>query len=551
MLNNTLSRFSVKTQLLGMVLFFVISTCTVGLVAQAVLKEVQVTGPVYDRIMLIKDLVADVLPPPEYMIEAHLIVSKLTLSQDEQEQSALVADYRRVKKDFFDRHEFWSGAQLNPQLRKHTLESIYQPAEAFFRLADQELLPNVNKDVASKLVIYRKLDALYLEQRKAVDALVIDANSEQHQQEADMQSALHQADVFLLSVILGSVLVAGALIYVIGAGLYRLLGGEPRLVMDCVDNIARGDIASALPLPDADKSSLLAKVELMRQQLNKVLQTIQQSSEQMRKQTQALSDAALRSEDATSQQSDRTHSMASGIEEFAISVQTVAENAQKQESEASHMIKSSEEAVVNVSEVSSALRSLQSFVRELTVLTKNLNESSGRIESITLTIKDVASQTNLLALNAAIEAARAGESGRGFAVVADEVRQLAARTSGSTQEIDAIVEQMHHQMRAMVDKVDAGFSLAETSVQAAGQALAVIDRLQAQTRHITEFTAHISHSLAEQNQVSKSLASDVAHIAVQCGESQNSAAHVSAASTTLLEISQGLEKSITAFKTAS
>ena len=36
------------------------------------LSEVKVGGPLYDKIKLGNDLVADILPPPEYVIESYL-----------------------------------------------------------------------------------------------------------------------------------------------------------------------------------------------------------------------------------------------------------------------------------------------------------------------------------------------------------------------------------------------------------------------------------------------------------------------------------------------
>jgi hypothetical protein len=45
------------------------------LTSQVALNQLKVGGPLYDKIKLGNDLVADVLPPPAYVIEAYLEVT--------------------------------------------------------------------------------------------------------------------------------------------------------------------------------------------------------------------------------------------------------------------------------------------------------------------------------------------------------------------------------------------------------------------------------------------------------------------------------------------
>ena len=90
------------------------------------LRQLKVGGPVYQRVIDGKDLVADILPPPEYLIEAYL-EANLAL----QDGSAVAAHRERMvqlRKDYDERHQFWATRDLPPSVRDLLLNVSDAPA---------------------------------------------------------------------------------------------------------------------------------------------------------------------------------------------------------------------------------------------------------------------------------------------------------------------------------------------------------------------------------------------------------------------------------------
>ncbi|MAO67779.1 MULTISPECIES: methyl-accepting chemotaxis protein [Idiomarina] len=164
------------------------------------------------------------------------------------------------------------------------------------------------------------------------------------------------------------------------------------------------------------------------------------------------SEELIKSRQNSSQEVD---SIASAIEEMAVTISSISEQANLAKMSAEESIDRSENAA-NVAETAAgSISSLKANVLATNDKLKSLDRQCHQISDVIGAINDITKQTNLLALNAAIEAARAGEEGRGFAVVADEVRSLAATTGKNAEQISQISQNILTEVAEAVSSMDA------------------------------------------------------------------------------------------------
>jgi methyl-accepting chemotaxis protein len=145
---------------------------------------------------------------------------------------------------------------------------------------------------------------------------------------------------------------------------------------------------------------------------------------------------------ATTQQASAIQETVATLNEITAMVNKSVENASSSAEKATMSFHIASEGKDAVNQMRLAMQEIQSNINDMT---RQVDQSNKRIESIvqiineisskTQVINDIVFQTKLLSFNASVEAARAGDHGKGFAVVAEEVGNLAQMSGSAAKEI--------------------------------------------------------------------------------------------------------------------
>jgi hypothetical protein len=92
-----LDKLNVKTRFYVLIGCFVAGFVIYGGWSFKILNELKVNGPVYERIVQSKDLIADILPPPEYIIESYMVCLQMSATDDQAVRQKLAERLKNSK----------------------------------------------------------------------------------------------------------------------------------------------------------------------------------------------------------------------------------------------------------------------------------------------------------------------------------------------------------------------------------------------------------------------------------------------------------------------
>lgn len=323
-----------------------------------------------------------------------------------------------------------------------------------------------------------------------------------------MQHTLHIVLIFAIA----TIVVLIACLFWFHRQLFSVLGAEPAQTRLITSEIARGNLTTSIPVAAGDSSSLLYDVKSMQDQLRLLVASVLDTAGRVQATTGAISHEVVQVANASRTQNDQAFATAASVEEMTVSISSIANNAHVVQS----LTKNSEmlvnEGGMALKEITAVINDFIAVIQATSGDIQQLNQQSNQISSIVQTIHEIADQTNLLALNAAIEAARAGEQGRGFAVVADEVRSLAARTSGATQEISAIIGSIQLHTHSALTGISTGIERIDGARELADKAESSIALIRRGSIQIDEEVIKVSHAVDEQSGATDHVARSITNI---------------------------------------
>jgi methyl-accepting chemotaxis protein len=232
-----------KTQLTILLAFMVLGFFIAAYLADSTYDKVLVKGKVYETIISDKDLAADILPPPAYLLESWQIALQM-VALKQQDLPALIAKSNQLAQDFASRTQYWDRNIEDAKMHAVMTKQLTPSGNLFLQVRDEIFIPAVRAGEADQInAALEQLQQAYLKHRAAVDAMVLLSNTHYQKIEADVPAQVSAARTNTLVFVLTAMglTILGVLIVV--NNVIRQLGGEAREALSAAQNIAAGEFS--------------------------------------------------------------------------------------------------------------------------------------------------------------------------------------------------------------------------------------------------------------------------------------------------------------------
>ncbi len=319
-------------------------------------------------------------------------------------------------------------------------------------------------------------------------------------------------------------------------------------LLDEVAIIAEGDLTIEAEVREDITGSIADSFNHMIHQLRGVIRNVQDATIQVSSSANEIQTTAEHLAQGSESQASQILDTSAAIDEMAVSIQQVSENAALSATVGEQAKVNSQQGAKSVQDTITGMNKIRGQVQETAKRIKRLGESSQEIGDIVQLIGDIADRTSILALNASIQAAMAGDAGRGFAVVAEEVERLAERSTNATKQIDGLIKTIQSEVSEAVTAMETTTQEVVSGSQVADQAGQALTEIEGVSNRLSELIQSISLSAKQQARGSEALAGSMNQIADVTQQTAAGTKQAAVSISNLAHLADDLRGSISTFK---
>jgi methyl-accepting chemotaxis protein len=465
----TLKNIKVSKRSILLTIIITISLITIGLYSYSTVQVVKVNGELYNKIVQGKDIIADILPPPEYIIESYLTLHQIVLEADKTKIDELVEKCKRLESEYDDRHNYWTNELEDNSTARIFLRDSYQPVMAFYKVQDELFIPAIksgNLELAKELLA-NQLKVNYAQHRVAIDKVVKLSIQNNTDVETEAKRII-ESRTFLMVIILVSFSLLFVLLLMYNSKLIIIPLKE---LISSAKKISLGDYSTKVLVENKDELGTLAD------SFNNMSEKIQKSNLELiqeQEKTEKKDKEAIRlSEEQKKYLKESIDKMLIVMEKFSTGDLTVSLPIQNHD-EIGQLFDGFNKSISRINNiiksVMEAVHATASAGNQISSSSEEMAAGAQQQSSQTMEVVDAIEQMNKTITETSHHAASAAETAKNAVIIASEGGKVVGDTIAGIKQIAEVVKKSS----------DTVIELGKNSDKI-GEIVEVIDDIAAQT----------------------------------------------------------------------
>lgn len=259
--------FILKNLRIGTKLIILILIFTLGFVVFAgytfyTINTIDLNSPSSQDIQRDNNLIADILPPPLYIVESHLVSIRIYHELEGGNIiliNELLRKAQQLQNDYQTTHEYWLQVEADTddsEIIQSLVTDSYEPANEYFSVFNNEFIPaiQINDIETAHHILDDELTPLYDNHRFIINRIVSEQRAELEEDQIATQELVNQQRILLFGIALITVLLSLLLAITISQSISR-----PILQLaDSAEQIKSGNLQTQAVVESKDEIGTLA-----------------------------------------------------------------------------------------------------------------------------------------------------------------------------------------------------------------------------------------------------------------------------------------------------